>query len=54
MAAIKHVGESATETLIREREQGGDYRSLEDFCGRLGSRVASRKMLESLIKVGRL
>ena len=52
LAAIKHVGESATETLIREREQSGDYRSLEDFCGRLGPRVANRKMLESLIRSG--
>jgi DNA polymerase III subunit alpha len=52
LAAIKHVGTSAMEAAIREREQRGDFRSLEDFCGRLDSRVASRKMLESLIKAG--
>jgi DNA polymerase-3 subunit alpha len=52
LAAIKHVGEIAMETAIREREQRGDFTSLEDFCTRLDSRVANRKMLESLIKAG--
>jgi len=52
LAAIKHVGETAMQAVIREREQGGLFTSLEDFCGRLDSRVANRKMLESLIKAG--
>jgi DNA polymerase-3 subunit alpha len=52
LAAIKHVGEGAMEVTIRERERGGDFRSLEDFCSRLDSRVANRKMLESLVKSG--
>ncbi len=52
LAAIKHVGEGAMETAIREREQRGDFVSLEDFCARLDSRVANRKLLESLIKAG--
>ena len=52
LAAIKHVGESAMEAAIREREQGGDFTSLEDFCSRLDSRIANRKMLESLVKAG--
>src|SRR5437899_3062229 len=50
LAAIKHVGETAMEAVIREREQRGDFISLEDFCTRLDSRLANRKMLESLIK----
>ncbi len=52
LAAIKHVGESAMEAAIRERERGGDFASLQDFCSRLDSRIANRKMLESLIKAG--
>jgi DNA polymerase-3 subunit alpha len=52
LAAIKHVGETAMEAAIREREERGDFVSLEDFCARLDSRVANRKMLESLIKAG--
>ncbi|PYI89168.1 MAG: DNA polymerase III subunit alpha, partial [Verrucomicrobia bacterium] len=52
LAAIKHVGEGAMEVTIRERERNGDFKSLEDFCSRLDSRVANRKMLESLVKSG--
>src|SRR6266481_5117831 len=52
LAAIKHVGETAMEAVIREREHQGAFISLEDFCTRLDSRVANRKMLESLVKSG--
>src|SRR5438477_248681 len=52
LAAIKNVGQGAMELAIHERENGGDFKSLEDFCGRLDSRVGNRKMLESLVKCG--
>src|SRR5438876_11248994 len=32
LAAIKNVGEAAMQMSIEERERGGDYTSLEDFC----------------------
>ena len=52
LAAIKNVGEAAMQMSIEERGRAGDYISLEDFCGRIGTRIANRKMLESLIKAG--
>src|SRR5256885_6528221 len=52
LAAIKNVGEAAMQMSIHERDRGGDYTSLEDFCGRIGTRIANRKMLERLIKAG--
>src|SRR2546421_5783989 len=52
LAAIKNVGEAAMQMSIQERERAGDYTSLEDFCGRIGTRIANRKMLKSLIKAG--
>jgi DNA polymerase-3 subunit alpha len=52
LAAIKNVGQGAMELAIREREARGDFISLEDFCRRLDSRIANRKMLESLVKCG--
>jgi DNA polymerase-3 subunit alpha len=52
LAAIKNVGQTAMELAIRERERGGEFKSLEDFCSRLDSRVANRKMLESLVRCG--
>jgi DNA polymerase III subunit alpha len=52
LAAIKNVGAAAMAIAIRERDQRGEFSSLEDFCTRLDSRLANRKMLESLIKAG--
>ncbi|HZR79249.1 MAG TPA: DNA polymerase III subunit alpha, partial [Chthoniobacterales bacterium] len=52
LAAIKNVGEAAMQMSIEERVRAGEYTSLEDFCGRIGTRLANRKMLESLIKAG--
>src|SRR5213596_3057736 len=52
LAAIKNVGEAAMQMSIQERERAGEYTSLEDFCGRIGTRIANRKMLESLVKAG--
>ena len=52
LAAIKNVGEGAMASAIAERERGGDFTSLEDFCSRLDSRLANRKIIESLVKAG--
>jgi DNA polymerase-3 subunit alpha len=52
LAAIKNVGEGAMEFAIAERQGVGEFKSLDDFCGRLGTRIANKKMLESLIKAG--
>ncbi|HEY3661516.1 MAG TPA: DNA polymerase III subunit alpha, partial [Chthoniobacterales bacterium] len=52
LAAIKNVGEGAMASAIAERERGGDFTSLEDFCGRVDSRIANRKIIESLVKAG--
>ncbi|MEN3368080.1 MAG: polymerase subunit alpha [Verrucomicrobiota bacterium] len=52
LAAIKNVGQGAMEIAIQEREARGEFTSLEDFCRRLDSRIANRKMLESLVKCG--
>ena len=54
LAAIKNVGEGAMAAAIAERERGGDFTSLEDFCSRLDSRIANRKIIESLVKAGRV
>ncbi|MEY2495740.1 MAG: polymerase subunit alpha [Verrucomicrobiota bacterium] len=52
LAAIKNVGQGAMELAIQEREAREEFTSLEDFCRRLDSRIANRKMLESLVKCG--
>ncbi len=54
LLAVKNVGEGAIESIIRAREEGGDFRSLTDFCTRVDLRLANRKVLESLARVGAL
>jgi DNA polymerase III subunit alpha len=52
LLAVKNVGEGAVEAVLQARGQGGPFQSLEDFCARVDTRQANRKVLESLIKAG--
>lgn len=52
LAAIKNVGEAAMALVVRERTANGEFKSLEDFAGRLDSKSVNRKILENLIKAG--
>ena len=52
LAAVKNVGKAALESIIEEREEGGKYTSLEDFCNRVDSRKVNSRVIESLIKSG--
>src|SRR5438093_6868077 len=54
LLAVKNVGQGAIESIIAAREEGGPFRSLTDFCTRIDLRLANRKVLEALIKVGAL
>jgi DNA polymerase-3 subunit alpha len=53
LLAVKNVGEGAIESIIAARAEG-DFRSLADFCARVDLRLANKRVLESLIKVGAL
>ncbi|ADV66133.1 DNA polymerase III subunit alpha [Deinococcus maricopensis] len=50
--AIKGLGENAVLRILDERERGGRFRSLADFCARIDNKTCNRKGLESLIKSG--
>jgi DNA polymerase-3 subunit alpha len=52
LAAIKNVGATAIESIVRFREAGGPFRSLTDFCVRSDPRLVNRRVIESLIKAG--
>lgn len=52
LAAVKNVGGSALDSIIEEREEGGLYSSLSDFCARVDSRRVNSRVIESLIKSG--
>lgn len=52
LSAIKNVGGAAMEAALAERERGGTFQSIDDFCARVDSRKLSKKALESLVKCG--
>jgi DNA polymerase-3 subunit alpha len=54
LGAIKGVGTAATDSLVAEREQGGHYQDLFDFCRRVDLRKMNRRALESLVRCGAL
>ncbi|WJW76590.1 DNA polymerase III subunit alpha [Thiohalobacter sp. IOR34] len=52
LGAIKGVGEAAIEGMLAEREAGGSFADLFDFCCRVDLRKLNRRVLEALIRAG--
>ena len=51
LGAIRNVGAAAIEAIVAERERGGAFSSLRDFCARLVPGVG-KNLLEALIRAG--
>ena len=54
LSAIKGCGVQAAEAIHAEREKGGPYRDLHDFCGRLDPSLVNKTAIENLAKAGAL
>jgi DNA polymerase-3 subunit alpha len=52
LAAIKNVGATAIESIVRTREADGRFATLDDFCARVDLRLVNRRVVECLIKAG--
>ena len=52
LCAVKGIGENALTAFLRERESGGVYRSLQDFCTRNAGRELNKRTVESMIRAG--
>ena len=52
LVAIKSIGRGFINELIARREEGGPFRSLEDFCRRMAGRELNRRAVENLIRAG--
>ncbi len=52
LCAIKNVGESAVESVLRSRIEHGDFENSFDFCRRVDLRLVNKKCLESLVQAG--
>ena len=53
LSAIKSVGRPVIESLVREREENGQYRSLKDFMEQNSPQV-NKRAVENFIKAGAL
>lgn len=54
LSAIKSVGKAAATEIIKNREQEGKFKDLEDFIARLGNKEVNKRSLESFAKSGAL
>ena len=52
LSAIKSIGQSVVDEIVRERTEHGKFRSLEDFIDRMSGREVNKRTLESFIKSG--
>ena len=52
LGSIKNVGIAVVDSIVREREQNGEYKSFTDFCERVQDEAVNKKCIESLIKAG--
>lgn len=54
LLGIKNVGAGAAESIVAARETGELPASLQEFCERIDLRLANKRVLEALAKVGAL
>lgn len=54
LAAIKNVGAGAIEGMVAARVDGGPFKDLTDFAGRLDTKLINKRMIENLVRAGAL
>ncbi len=52
LGAVKGVGQAAVEAIAQERDQGGLFRDLADFCSRMDMKLIGRRTLEAMVRAG--
>ncbi len=52
MNAVKGVGVGAIEAIVAARDEGGSFGSVFDFCARVDSQMANKRVLEALVRSG--
>ncbi len=52
LSAVKGVGEKAVAAIIAERQEGGSFEGLHEFCERVPLGQVNRSTIEALIKCG--
>lgn len=52
LGAVKNIGHGLIRSIVAKREEGGPFRSLEDFLQRMGEGELNKRAVENLIKCG--
>ncbi|UCC78566.1 MAG: DNA polymerase III subunit alpha [Candidatus Zixiibacteriota bacterium] len=52
LAAIKNVGWNAVESIVKTREDDGEFTDIFDFCSRVDHRLVNRRTVENLVMAG--
>ena len=52
LVAIKNIGRGFIQAVMRERETGGPFTSLYDFCSRMNGSEMNKRAVENLIRSG--
>ncbi len=52
LGGIKGVGEAAIHSMLKEREENGDYSSWQDFVNRIEPSKVNKRVIEAIIKSG--
>jgi DNA polymerase-3 subunit alpha len=52
LSAIRNVGEGPLNIILKQREEGGLFKSLDEFCDRVDRSALNKRVLESLVKCG--
>ena len=52
LGAVKNVGRGLIRSMARKRDEGGPFRSLEDFLERMGEGELNKRAVENFIKCG--
>ncbi len=54
LSAIRNVGDITADKIVLEREENGNFASIEDFLSRIDSRTLNKRGVEALIQGGGL
>ena len=52
LAAVKNVGHNAIESIVAARKEGGEFKSIFQFCEKVDLHLLNKRVIESLIKSG--
>ena len=52
LGSIKNVGLAAVDAIVKERENGGQFKDFTDFAERIYGEAVNKKCIESLIRAG--